>query len=67
MNHAITIGGLLLGAIAFWGALMGAIGVLMFFAGMMSDAGDDGTSGRGAIIFFIGLALFIGGLIGLFA
>lgn len=59
MNHAITIGGLLLTIGCLGGLVAAGIGLLMIFAGMMSDAGDD-TSGPGCITFVVGVAVLVG-------
>jgi hypothetical protein len=67
MNHAITIGGLLLSVGALIGIGMFLFGGLMFFAAGMSDADDDGTAKQGCIVFALGAALTIGCLIGMFA
>lgn len=60
MNHAITLLDLLL----FFGAICGliacAIGLLMVMASAMSDAGDDGASGNGCMIFVAGVVVLVG-------
>jgi hypothetical protein len=66
MSHAVTIGELLLFLGAAAGLLTAGVGVLMFFAGMMSDASDDGTSGRGCAFLVGGAILLIGCVVGLF-
>ena len=66
MNHAVTLRDLLLGAGCFAGFCAIALGLLMFFAGMMSDAGDDGTSGNGCAVILGGAAVFVGCIAGLF-
>lgn len=60
MNHAITIGGLLLGIGALVGFLSLSFGALAIFAGGMSDspsAGDD-ASRTGCIALIAGAVLF---------
>lgn len=60
MNHAITIGGLLLGIGMLVGFLALAFGALALFAGGMSDspsAGDD-ASRTGCIALVVGAVLF---------
>jgi hypothetical protein len=66
MNHAITIGGLLLGLGAVGGVLAACLGGLMVMAAGMSDAGDDGTGGAGCAVLIAGAiiaALCIAGLV----
>ena len=66
MNHAITIGGLLLGLGIVGGALAAMLGALMVAAAGMSDAGDDGTGGTGCAILIGGLvvaALCVAGML----
>lgn len=62
MNHAITVGGLLLTVGIMVGFFACAIGLLMAFAGGMSDAPAEGdaTSKQGCIVFVCGLVLFVG-------
>jgi hypothetical protein len=69
MNHAITIGGLLLSVCVFVGIVMAAVGALMVFAGGMSDAPASGEefSGQGCRIVIVGIAIIGGGLWALFA
>lgn len=64
MNHAITVGGLLLSVGIIAGLIAAAVGVLMAFAGGMSDSPAEGeaASKRGCIVLAIGLAL-VGGCI----
>lgn len=66
MNHAVTIKDLLFTIAAFAGFVASGIGGLMVMAGAMSDAGDDGTSGRGCGILVVGAAVLIGSIIGIF-
>jgi hypothetical protein len=66
VNHAITIGGLLLSIGAVGGLACIGIGALMLFAGGMSDAGDDGTATSGCAIAVAGVcvaAFCIAGLV----
>lgn len=58
MNHAITIGGLLLGLSLIAGFITFASGILMMFAAGMSDAGDDGTGKSGCITMAVGAVMF---------
>jgi hypothetical protein len=60
MNHAITVGGLLLTLGLIVGLATAAIGALMVFAGGMSDAPAEGSdaSRKGCFIGLLGLALF---------
>jgi hypothetical protein len=62
MNHAVTIGGLLLTLGAAAGLLAAGIGVIMFFAGAMSDDpyAADSTGKTGCVIFVIGAVALIG-------
>lgn len=62
MNHAITIGGLILALGMIVGLLTAAFGALMLFAGGMSDAPSEGdAAGRqGCIVFLLGAALLVG-------
>jgi hypothetical protein len=66
MHHAITIGGLLLSLGILGGALATVLGLLMLFAAGMSDAGDDGTGGKGCVIALVGIVLAIACLVGMF-
>lgn len=66
MNHAITIGGLLLSIGCFGGVAAAGIGLLMVMAAGMSDAGDDGTGSSGWAVLIAGVvvaALCIAGLV----
>jgi hypothetical protein len=67
MNHAITVGALLLALGLIAGLILCALGCLAVFAGGMSDnpkAGDD--AGRtGCILFVAGAVVFGGSLFGL--
>lgn len=65
MNHTITVGGLLLAVGVMGGLLAALFGALMFFAAGMSDAGDDGTGGKGCALFAGGLVVCIGCILGL--
>jgi hypothetical protein len=67
MNHAITLGGLLLFLAAAGGLVAIALGALTFFAGSMSDspAAGDAAGKQGCIILLVGLAVFVGSLWGL--
>lgn len=65
MDHAITLGGLLLFLAVIGGLVAAVFGTLMMFAGGMSDAGDDGTSGKGCVIAIIGAIIFGAALFGL--
>jgi hypothetical protein len=66
MNHAITIGGLLLSVGALVGFVVLLAGVASAFGNMMADAaGDNGK--QGCILFIVGLVIFVVCLIGLFA
>lgn len=67
MNHAITIGGLLLGIGAFVGFGCAALGVLMMFAAGMSDATDDGTGKSGCICLVCGILVAAACLLALFS
>jgi predicted outer membrane lipoprotein len=64
MNHAITLGGLLLSIGLLGGVLTCAFGVLSLFANMMADAQGDGGKG-GCIALIVGAVLVIGCGIGL--
>jgi hypothetical protein len=69
MNHAITIGGLLLGILALGGLGAIAVGALMFMAGGMSDAPAAGEAAgkQGCIALTGGAVLFalaVWGLLG---
>lgn len=66
MNHAITIGGLLLSIGALGGLITLAIGTLMMFAAGMSDAGDDGTGKQGCIVMVCGALVAVASLLWLF-
>lgn len=59
MNHAITIGGLLLSLGVLAGLLTLAAGTLMMFAASMSDAGDDGTGKNGCICMICGALIAV--------
>lgn len=65
MNHAITIGGLLLTVGVIAGLAAAAIGLLMIFAGGMSDApaAGDEASKQGCIVALIGVVLLVGCLL----
>lgn len=65
MNHAITVGGLLLTLGAGAGALIACFGILDAFACGMSDAPSDNSSTSGCFIFGAGVVLLIGCIIGL--
>ena len=67
MNHAITVGGLLLGLAAFVGFVLLAIGVVKWAASSMSAAPSEfGDMARdGCISAVIGAVFFIGGVWGL--
>lgn len=59
MNHAITVGGLLLTLGIIGGLIGSAFGALMVFAGGMSDnpsAGND-AAGTGCLVLLGGLAM----------
>jgi hypothetical protein len=64
MNHAITLGGLLLSIGVLGGILMVCFGLLSSFGNMMADAAGDGGK-SGCIITAIGLVLLGGSVIGL--
>jgi hypothetical protein len=66
MHHAITIGGLLLALGILGGLLAAALGLLMLFAAGMSDAGDDGTGGKGCVTALVGIAVAIACIVGMF-
>jgi hypothetical protein len=66
MNHAVTIGGLLLSVGLLGGVLTLVFGVLSLFANMMADAQGDGGKG-GCITLAVGAVLVIGCGIGLVA
>ena len=56
MNHAVTIGGILAVLSGLAGLVAAGIGLLMIFAGGMSDAPAEGdsTSSTGCIVCFVG-------------
>lgn len=62
MNHAITLGGLLLFLGIIGGLVMIGFGVLKFFVGSMSDAPEAGEAAgkQGCIIAAVGLVLLVG-------
>lgn len=62
MNHAITVGGLLLALGVLVGLIVSALGLLTIFAAGMSDAGDDGTGAVGCAVLVAGAALLAGSL-----
>jgi hypothetical protein len=65
LDHPITLGGVLL-ALGFVAGLFAmAFGALMVFAAGMSDAGDDGTGGKGCAVFIVGLAILISCIVGI--
>jgi hypothetical protein len=67
MSHAITLRDLLLFLGAAAGLLTAGVGVLMFFAGMMSDAASyNGSTGRGCLAFFVGVLVLVGCIVALF-
>jgi hypothetical protein len=59
MNHSITLGGLLLTLMLVGGLGMAGIGLLMIFAGGMSDAPEAGAdaSRQGCLVALVGLVL----------
>ena len=65
MNHAITIGGLLLTVGAFIGLLMAGFGGIIILANGMSDNTSDNSSGAGCVPLIAGIALTIGCIVGL--
>ncbi len=67
MNHAITLGGLLLFLACVGGFVAAAFGALMTFAGGMSDAPAQGSaaSSGGCLTAVIGAAVFGASLWGL--
>lgn len=67
MNHAITIGGLLLSLGVLVGLAMTAFGALAIFAGGMSDAPEAGadTTRQGCMIALPGAMLLAMCIIGL--
>lgn len=67
MNHAITVGGLLLSLSILVGLVMVFIGALVIFAGGMSDAPTEGAaaSKQGCFVFCLGAAFIVGGIWGL--
>lgn len=69
MNHAITVGGLLLSVGAFVGLCIAAFGVLMLLAGGMSDAPDigDATGKNGCICIICGALVMVACGLWLFA
>jgi hypothetical protein len=62
MNHAITIGDLLLCFGALIGVVCAAIGILMFAAGGMSDAPElgDAAAKQGCVTALVGLTVLVG-------
>lgn len=65
MNHAITVGGLLLALGGVAGGIAVFFGGLMLAAASMSDAGDDGTGGKGCAVMAGGALLIAGCLMAL--
>lgn len=61
MNHAVTIGGLLLALLAFGGFCAALLGLLILMAGASSDAPGQGDAAvrRGCLTMFAGLIVFI--------
>jgi hypothetical protein len=61
MNHAITVGGLLLAVGALIGLAIAAFGVLEIFAGGMSDAPAEGDAAgkNGCVLLICGALIFV--------
>jgi hypothetical protein len=67
MDHAITIGGLMLTIGCFVGLVVAVIGIFMFMAGGMSDApqAGDRAGESGCITFCIGAVILVGCILAL--